>query len=451
MPPKVKTASAINFGLPAPHSGQIAVRQRARRFNWWDCGRRWRKTSGLAGIALEDYALVGKQYIWTGPTYKVVDLGWDEILKASSDAVAKGAASFNRSRMEAEFWTGGKIVFRSLEDPDNARGLTADGIGMDEAAYVEDRAWYEVLRPMLMDTGGEAYFLFTPDGKNWTWREFMRAQEREDSTAFQIPSLGVDIVEGKLIRKPHPWENPNIPFSEMLNIFENTPERTFRQEYMAEFMDDAGGVFRRVQDAVMPGVKTPMSYNAGVAYQMGVDVARIHDYTVITVCRTDTLRQVYHERFNQVSWPRIYDSIARVGKLYNARCLVDATGVGDTLPGELQRRGVNVVPVKFNQHNKTKMVDHLASLIEHAKQPFLMDIPPQTFELEAYQYNTTPSGTVTMSAPKGEGNYDDCVTALVLCYADQHHRDAPGGRMLPKAVWPATRLHEPLFRPDHIW
>ena len=48
----------------------------------------------------------------------------------------------------------GRIVFRSLDNPDNARGHTADGVVIDEVGHIKPAAWYEVLRPMLIDTGG---------------------------------------------------------------------------------------------------------------------------------------------------------------------------------------------------------------------------------------------------------------------------------------------------------
>ncbi len=49
-------------------------------------------------------------------------------------------------------------------------GETADGVIIDECADVVEPAWYEVLRPMLVDTGGWLWAIGTPKGRNWSWR-----------------------------------------------------------------------------------------------------------------------------------------------------------------------------------------------------------------------------------------------------------------------------------------
>src|SRR5262245_7266558 len=108
--------------LPYPHIGQQIVRSQAKRFNWLSAGRRWRKTTLVMAIAIEA-ALDGKKVIWGAPIYDQVRVGWEETRKA-----AGGTATFNISRMVADFPNQGRIIYRSLDNPDNARGHTADGV-----------------------------------------------------------------------------------------------------------------------------------------------------------------------------------------------------------------------------------------------------------------------------------------------------------------------------------
>src|SRR5512146_1921870 len=164
--------------LPAPHPGQIAVRRGKRRFNWLSAGRRWRKTTMVMAEAVEA-AISGQRVLWGAPTYDQVRVGWDEARHA-----AGGVADFKESRMSAVFPSGGVILYRSLDDPNNARGHTADGVVIDECADVTAAAWYEVLRPMLIDTNGWAWAIGTPKGRNWFWREHMQARDRLDSAAW---------------------------------------------------------------------------------------------------------------------------------------------------------------------------------------------------------------------------------------------------------------------------
>src|SRR5262249_32654115 len=141
-------------------------------------------------------AVAGQAIIWGAPTFDQCRVGFLETYRA-----AAGVAQFNKSLMTIDFPSGGKILFRSLDNPDNARGHTADGVVVDEIADVVPEAYYEVLRPMLMDTGGWFWGNGTPKLRNWVYREFEAAKEREDSACWQAPTLGCRITpDGQLVR-----------------------------------------------------------------------------------------------------------------------------------------------------------------------------------------------------------------------------------------------------------
>lgn len=404
------------INLPFPHHGQQTVRTQAKRFNWLSAGRRWRKTTLVMAIAVED-AVKGKSIIWGAPTYDQVRVAWGETKKA-----AYGTATFNQSTMTAVFPRGGSICYRSLDNPDNARGRTADGIVIDEAADVAEHAWTEVLRPMLLDTGGWLWALGTPKGQNWFWREFVNSGDRTDSASWNAPTLGCRIENSRLQREPHRLENPNIPFEEIEHLFRTLPERVFRQEILAEFISDSGGVFRGVDDAVDVGRSGTIGVESGLGYTIGVDLARVEDFTVIDVVDSKG-RQVYHERFNQISWERQIAAIVRVGQEYRGRVYVDSTGVGDPIFERLRKAGLNVVGYQLTSSSKESLIDNLAMCIEQGRVR-LMDLPVQTNELKAYEYQLTPSRNVKMSAP--EGMHDDCVVALALACWDLAQRRGHG-------------------------
>ena len=111
----------------------------------------------------------------------------------------------------------------------------------------------------------------TPLGHNWFWRECQAAKDAPDSAFWQAPTLGVAIVDGKLVRRPHLMENSSFPFAEAERMFESLPAKTFEQEFLAAFVDDAGLVFRGVRgiSTLQPGMP-----EAGHSYIMGVDWAR---------------------------------------------------------------------------------------------------------------------------------------------------------------------------------
>lgn len=391
--------------LPYPHSGQQVVRSGAKRFNWLAAGRRWRKTTLVMAIAVEE-ALFGKAIIWGAPTYDQVRIGWAETKRA-----AGMVANFNQSTMTATFPSGGTILYRSLDNPDNARGRTADGIVIDESADVAEEAWYEVLRPMLLDTGGWLWAIGTPKGRNWYWREFEAAAERDDSACWNAPTLGCGYRDGVLVRSPHPLENPNINFDEIRQLSRTLPERVFLQEILAHFVESSGGVFRMVREAIDEGRNRPDDPAPDSVYVLGADLARVEDFTVLCVLDASG-RQVYFERFNQISWERQIARIVDVSTRYRAPVHIDATGLGDPIVEALRRvGGIAVKPFGFTSASKEAAIDNVAIRLEQGRLR-LMDLPVQTTELQAYQYEVTPGRNTRMNAPAGM--HDDTVIALAL-------------------------------------
>lgn len=410
--------------LPKPHAGQRIVRSQMRRFNWLCAGRRWRKTTTGLSVAVE-HAVHGGNYVWGAPTFKQVRVGWDEMRRACA-----GVVEFNESRMDATFPdTGhgrGRIEFVSLDIPDNARGKTAHGVIIDEASEVPARAWQEILRPMLMDTNGWMLAMFTPKGRNWTWQEVMNAQYGDDgeSISWQIPSLGcvVDEVAGELRREPHPLENPDLRFSELHYMFETMPRRTFQQEILAEFLDDAGGVFRGVE-ACVRGETEHQPPNSVFPYVIGIDLAKHVDYTVLCVGDLREQRVVAFDRFNKADWGMQKTRIVETARRWNnALIWMDSTGIGDVVYDDLRQAGLRIQPYKFTAASKEQLINNAVLMVEQ-QQVHYPRIAVLLDELKALQYTRRDSGGYRIEAP--EGMHDDAVMAFALmCWPMGHNLGA---------------------------
>jgi hypothetical protein len=355
------------------------------------------------GIVIE-HAIRGGRYLWGAPTFDQVRIGWDETRYAIG-----GLAQFSQQRMEVTLPSGGVIRYRSLDDPDNARGHTADGIVIDECADVNERAWYEVLRPMLIDTGGWAWMCGTPNGRNWYWREFEAARDRPDSIAWQAPSLGVVVRDGQLVRSPHPLENPNIPFVEIDHLWRTLPERVFRQEILAEFVDDGGGVFRRVLEAV----SQPPDGN-GSQYAFGVDWGKHNDWTVVTVIDIPRRAVVEIDRFNQIDYAVQTQRLRVLANRYHPMVIMaEANAMGEPIIEQLQRAGLPVRAFTTTNVTKAQIIETLALAFECGG-IHIPSIPVLVNELQAYEMSRLPSGQVKYGAP--DGMHDDCVMSLALAW-----------------------------------
>jgi hypothetical protein len=360
-------------------------------------------------------AIAGKRVLWGAPTYDQCRISYQECYRA-----AAAVAHFNISRMEAGFPKGGIIMWRSLDDPDNARGHTADVVVMDEASLVAGEAWAEVLRPVISDTGGQALFFGTPKGRNWFWREWVRAQDQDDAMSWQVPTLGVEIVDGKLIRSPHPFENPHFPFAEAQAMFASMPERSFRQEFIAEFIDDAGLVFRNVR-AVSTAL--PSSPEQGHEYVVGVDWARDNDWTVISVIDVTTHTQAAMERFNKVDYQFQLLRLKAMAEEWRPLAIIaEANAMGAPLIEQLQRDGLPVYAFTTTGQTKTQIIESLALTMERRDITLLAN-ETQIAELEAFDMERLPSGAFRYAAPPGL--HDDCVISLSLAWYGALQYQAP--------------------------
>lgn len=356
-------------------------------------------------MAIED-AAAGRKTLWGAPTYDQCNVAWGEM-----QHMAGAVAQFNRSRMEVVLPTGGRIILRSLDDPDNARGHTADRVIVDEAPMIHERAWYDVLRPIISDTNGDALLMGTPKGHNWFWRECMAAKDAPDSAFWQAPTLGVAVEDGRLVRRPHPMENPSFPFAEAVRMYQTLPSKTFEQEFLAAFVDDAGLVFRNVR---MVSTAQPGKREEGHEYVFGVDWARSYDWTVVSVIDVTAKKQVEIDRFNRV------DYAFQLGRLQAMHdhwkpytILAESNAMGVPLIEQMQRNGLPVQAFTTTSATKSAAIEALALAIERGTVTLLAD-ETQTGELEAYDMERLPSGVFRYGAPSGM--HDDTVMALAMAW-----------------------------------
>jgi hypothetical protein len=360
-------------------------------------------------IAVER-AVQGLPVLWGAPTFDQVRVSWDESRKAAGNVV-----DFKASTMTANFPTGGRIIYRSLDDPDNARGHTTTLIVIDEAGDVNPAAWNEVLQPMLIDTGGEAWLIGTPKGRNWFWSGWIGAHDRDDSMSWQVPTVGCEIQDGVLYRKPHPLENPEIPFAEIQRIYRDTPESSFRQEILAEFLENEGAVFRNIAACLHAPNDDAPGQHAAHNVVMGVDWGKHQDFTALSVFCGDCRRELALDRFNQIDYAVQRGRLAALATRWKVRhILAEANSVGEPIIEQLQREGLPVSGFMTTPSSKPPLIESLALAFEREEAQWLND-PTWNFELEAYERKvSTVTGRSQYSAP--EGVHDDTVIARALAW-----------------------------------
>ena len=377
--------------LPKPHSAQTGIITDDTRFQVWACGRRFGKTKGAAIRAVLCAIRRGRCW-WIGPTFPVASIGWREIKRMVNGVWA------DKSETERMLClpTGGEIWVKSADNPDSLRGEGLDLAIFDECGFTKEAAWDEAIRPALADRRGEAIFISTPKGKNWFFRLFVDGQDSSKAgwSAHHHPTA----------------DNPYIPAEDIEEARLSTPDRIFRQEWLAEFMEDAGGVFRGVMAAASGELESPN----GCRTAIGVDWAKHEDFTVLSVLADDPPRLVAWDRFNQIDYAfQLKRLEALCGKWKPEVIMAESNAMGEPLVEQLKRSGLPVKGFATTATTKPPLIEDLSLAIEKGELVYPM-IPELVNELQAYEYDTMPSGRMRYGAP--DGIHDDCVISLALAW-----------------------------------
>jgi len=377
----------------SPHPAQQIVLDSPARYRVVACGRRFGKTE-LGLMAVSDAALRGETCWWLAPTYAMAGDVWRELRRTLEPIAVEISAGDRRITLAG----GGSVAVRSTHTPDNLRGAGLDFAVLDEAAFMEPSVWPEVVRPMLLERRGSALFLSTPYGHNSFWRLFQLGQDPTfpDWAAFQHPSTA----------------NPLVEPTELDAIRAQTSERVFRSEYLAQFVADAGQVFRGLDaTATAPIDAEPQP---GRRYVMGVDWGRDGDFTALAVIDAETRQMVALDRFNMIGYGLQRERLRALASHWNVRDIwAEANSVGAVNIEELQREGLPVRAFTTTVRSKGPLIEGLAVAVERGDLALLPD-PVLLGELGAYTIERLPGGGFRYSAPAG--GHDDTVIALALAW-----------------------------------
>lgn len=382
--------------LPAPHQMQEKVRSEAKRFNVVCCGRRWGKTTfGIDQILPP--LLAGYPCGWFAPTNKQLAPAWKEIVQ-----VLKPITLRKREDLHTLYLlTGGEVELWSMENEDVARGRKYKRIIVDEAAHIANLkdAWQLVIRATLADYQGDAWMFSTPKGMNYFKTLWDRGQDplKKNWASWQMPTS----------------TNPYILGTEIEEAREDLHELAFSQEYLAQFVNFDGAVFRQVTAAAVATERDEPEEHA--EYVFGIDWGRSLDYTVVMVVDARRRKQVHLQRWSSVDYAV---QRARIQEMYKtwrpALVLAESNSMGQPIIEQLVRDGVPVQPFLTTNTSKTLAIEGLSlaferRCIEITQHPQLMA------ELQSFAAKRLPSGLIRYEAPSG--SHDDCVMALAIAWS----------------------------------
>lgn len=131
------------------------------------CHRRFGKT--VLGVNINQQTalmatLERPRCAYIGPTYTQGKTNaWDYMQHYARPVPA---VAFNQSELRVDYPNGGQCRIFGADNPDSLRGNYFDRVVLDEFGMHPGKTFSEVIGPTLVDRGGSALFLGTPNGKN---------------------------------------------------------------------------------------------------------------------------------------------------------------------------------------------------------------------------------------------------------------------------------------------
>ena len=223
---------------------QKTITQSNKRFRVLVSGRRFGKTHLAIRELCKAASQPGRKVFYVAPSYRMAkQIVWEQLKTRLRQL--RWIKRINESDLSIRLVNDSLISLRGADNEDSLRGVGLDFVVLDEFADIDAKAWHEVLRPTLSDTGGGALFCGTPKGiGNWAYDMFQHSKTDDDNwQSFQYTTI----------------QGGQVPPEEIEQAQQDLDARTFKQEYEASFETYSGTIYYNYsQDSVYKEDKTPL-------------------------------------------------------------------------------------------------------------------------------------------------------------------------------------------------
>lgn len=389
----------LEISLKRPHPKQLDFIDSPALRKVICAGRRSGKTTGVATLSVEEF-LEGKRILYAAPTQEQTDRYWQEVKVALDEPIRAGVFYKNETRRIIELpGTEQRIRAKTAWDADGLRGDYASVLILEEYSLMNPDTWDEVGSPMMLDTNGDAIFIFTPKRKNHAFQLYQRAIA-DDTGRW-----------GTWHFTSH--DNPYLSKEALAEITQDMTDATYRQEILAEFLESEGQIFRNL-GACMNAPKTTPEEHRGHRKVAGLDWAKQTDFTATSIICATCGYEIAKDRFNRIDYHFQRDRLKAFYELWEVDHIEgEANSIGEPNIEELQRDGLPIVGFQTTAQSKPPLIESLALCFEKAECQFIPDLI-WTGELEAYEVKVSAIGRSSYSAPSGMN--DDTVIARALAW-----------------------------------
>lgn len=165
---------------PRPLQRDVGKLCRSKRFGVLVCHRRFGKT--VLGVNVNQQTatmceLQRPRVAYIGPTYTQAKATAFDYMQYYARPIP--GVGVNQSELRIDYPNLGQARIFGADNPDSLRGIYLDRAVLDEFGLHPAKTFSEVIGPTLVDRGGSALFLGTPNGKNQFYEIAQHAKARE--------------------------------------------------------------------------------------------------------------------------------------------------------------------------------------------------------------------------------------------------------------------------------
>jgi hypothetical protein len=259
---------------------------------------------------------------------------------------------------------------------------------------------------MLLDNDGDAVLIGTPMRKNHFFQAYARSLGDTSGrwAAWHFTS----------------FDNPYLPRVALDEITADMTEEAYRQEILAEFLDNEVAVFRNIAACMGAPLHVEPKEHDGHHKVMGLDWGKHHDYTVSSIGCVTCHQEIARDRFNKIDYIFQRDRIKELWRRWNVtQILAELNSMGEPNVEQMQRDGLPVVGFDTTATSKPPLIENMALVFEREEWQFQND-PVWTAEAEAYERKvSTITGRSQYSAPEGM-NDDTVMGRALMLWAGSH-------------------------------
>lgn len=362
----------------------------------------------LAKHAIE--AEEGKQFCWVAPFSSQAKMAFDELRDYLPDQIY----SHHKNDRWIDIEGGGRIWFKSGDDPDTIYGHEYWAIVVDEASRVKNESWMAV-RSTREATGAPVRAIGNVVSRDtWHYKQCRLAEQGDIEDAAYMKLTCEDAVNAGII-SPEAIEAAEKNYRQMgqydrfLALYYCIPPDEGSNPFGHDSLYECAIDPERREDhpAEYPTFIDEDGFSVRAPVVWGWDLARSVNYTVGIPLDQGGYVTKDWKRF-QDTWPNTKRRIVQL--VGSTPAMVDSTGAGDPLHEFLAEELPNVQPYSFQTSSKQNIFERLRASIQQTE----LHWPEKTQidrELHAFKSERKRNGTKYF-AP--DNHHDDCVDALAL-------------------------------------